>query len=284
MAYLGNYVEDYATLNMKFTSRTTAGVPFALASGAISVYKANGTTQSTAGITLSADFDSVTGLNNVLIDLSSDAFYAVANDYQIVITTGTVNSVSVVGEVVGEFSIENRFVEADVTAWLGTTVATPTVGGVPEVDVTHQGGGAVPAPAVTGVPDVNMTHHVDVAASVTNSELDVNVGQIIGTAPSLSGGDIDVNVAAEDDIDFGNTKKASINTAVDTAWTTQMADSVPAVGTIPTREQSQYMALQILSWFSISGTTISVKKPDGTELITYTLDDGTNPTSRTRAT
>ncbi len=120
MSYQGDYAEDYATLNFKFTSRTTAGVPFALASGAISVYKANGATQSTAGITLSADFDSVTGLNNVLIDLSADAFYAIGNDYQIVITTGTVNSVSVVGEVVATFSIENRFDEVNVTDWTAT--------------------------------------------------------------------------------------------------------------------------------------------------------------------
>jgi len=121
MAYLGDYAEDYATLNLKFTTRQTTGAPFTLGgTPVISVYKANDLTQSTAGITLTADFDSVTGLNNVLIDLSADAFYAVGNDYQIVITTGTVNSVSVVGEVVGEFSIENRYDQqtADHTAAL----------------------------------------------------------------------------------------------------------------------------------------------------------------------
>jgi hypothetical protein len=73
------------------------------------VYKANDVAQSTAGITLTTDFDGVTGLNNVLIDLSADAFYAIGNDYQAIITTGTVNSVSVVGEVVAEFSIQNRY-------------------------------------------------------------------------------------------------------------------------------------------------------------------------------
>lgn len=176
------------------------------------------------------------------------------------------------------------FMPTDVHTWLGTVAATPTVAGVPEVDVTHQGGGAVPAPAVTGVPDVNLTHHVDVAASVTNSELDVNVGQIIGTAPSLTGGEIDVNVASEDNIDFGATKKASINTEVDSAFTTQVADSVPADGTRPTREQALYMAIQALTEFAISSTTITVKKVDGsTTLMTYTLDSATSPTSRTRA-
>ena len=122
MKYLGDYTEDYATLNFKFSTHKADGTPIALSgSPAISVYKANGTTQSTAGITLSVDFDSVTGLNNVLIDLSADAFYAVANDYQVVITAGTVDGISVVGTVIAEFSIENRFAETDVTKIGGST-------------------------------------------------------------------------------------------------------------------------------------------------------------------
>lgn len=110
MQYLGDYAEDYATLNFKFSTHKADGTPIALAgTPAVSVYKGNGTTQSTAGITLSVDFDGVTGLNNVLIDLSADAFYAPGNDYSVVITTGTVNSVSVVGTVLAHFSIENRY-------------------------------------------------------------------------------------------------------------------------------------------------------------------------------
>ena len=124
MQYLGDYAEDYATLNFKFSTHKADGTPATLSgTPAISVYKANGTTQSTAGITLSVDFDSVTGLNNVLIDLSADAFYAVASDYQVVITTGTVDSVSVVGTVLAHFSIENRFNEVNVTAISGDSAA-----------------------------------------------------------------------------------------------------------------------------------------------------------------
>lgn len=110
MSYLGDYDEDYIDVNFKFTSRTTAGVPSTLGgTPVVSVYKSDGTTQSVAGVTLTTDFDGVTGLNNVKIDLSADAFYAVVEDYHVVITTGTVNGVSVVGETVAEFSIENRF-------------------------------------------------------------------------------------------------------------------------------------------------------------------------------
>lgn len=85
--------------------------------------------------------------------------------------------------------------------------------------------------------------------------------------------------------DDGHVSQTTINTQVDLSWTTQMADSVPSDGTISTREQATYQLLQLLSDFSISGTTMTVFKVDGsTTLITLTLDDGTNPTSITRAT
>lgn len=114
--WLGNFAED-ATLDFKFSTVDATGAPTTLAgTPALSVYKANGATQSTAGITLSVDFDSVTGLNHVRIDLSADAFYATGNDYDVVITTGTVDGASVVGYVVASFSIENRYNEVNVTA------------------------------------------------------------------------------------------------------------------------------------------------------------------------
>ena len=112
--WLGDYAEDYATLNYCFTTRATTGVPATLAgTPVIAVYKGSATdtekTSAEAYITLSVDFDSITGLNNLLIDLSGDAFFATGEDYSIVIATGTVNSVSVVGETIATFSIENRY-------------------------------------------------------------------------------------------------------------------------------------------------------------------------------
>lgn len=107
--YLGDYSEDFADLCFTFSSRDADGAPTTLSgSPELSIYKSNGTTESQAGVTLSVDFDSRTGLNHVKIDLSADAFYATGADYSVVITTGTVDSVSVVGETVATFSIENR--------------------------------------------------------------------------------------------------------------------------------------------------------------------------------
>lgn len=97
------------TLDFHFTTRQISGAPATLASSPVlSCYVGNSTTEITAGITLDVDFDSRTGLNHVRIVASSGNGYATAKNYSVVITTGTVNSVSVVGEVIGYFSIENR--------------------------------------------------------------------------------------------------------------------------------------------------------------------------------
>lgn len=134
MSYQGDLAED-ALLYFDFTSRATTGVPTVLSgTPALSVYKDDDTTESTAGITLAVSHDSRVGRNNVKIDTSADAFYAVGGDYSVVLTAGTVGGVSVIGEKVGSFSIENRFTEVDVNKWLGTTVSTPAVAGRPAVD------------------------------------------------------------------------------------------------------------------------------------------------------
>lgn len=51
-------------------------------------------------------------------------------------------------------TIANNAVAANVTHWLGTAAATPTVAGVPEVDITKVLG--TPASAVSGAIDVNV--------------------------------------------------------------------------------------------------------------------------------
>ncbi len=72
---------------------------------------------------------------------------------------------------------------------------------------------------------------------------------------------------------------------VNEVLTTQMAESYAADGTAPTLAQALFGVLQQAGEFAISGTTITVKKLDGsTTAMTFTLDDDTNPTSRTRAT
>jgi len=108
MTYQGDLIEDQG-LYFAFTSRSAAGVPTVLAgTPALAVRLDDSTTNVTAGITLTVDHDGVVGRNMVKIDTSADAAYAAGGDFSVSLTAGTVGGVSVVGEVVGTFSIENR--------------------------------------------------------------------------------------------------------------------------------------------------------------------------------
>jgi hypothetical protein len=66
---------------------------------------------------------------------------------------------------------------------------------------------------------------------------------------------------------------------------TALTESYAADGAAGTLAQMLYMIYSCVQEFSISGTTISLKKLDGsTEWGTVTLNSATAPTSRARAT
>lgn len=106
MRFIGDFAED-SSVSFKFNTRDTAGAPITLAgTPTLCVYKHGSATQRTgAEIVLTVEYDSVTGLHDVTIDTSADVFYAAGYDYDVVLTAGTVDSISVVGVCLGTFSI-----------------------------------------------------------------------------------------------------------------------------------------------------------------------------------
>lgn len=116
MSYLGDFrLGD--TLDFGFTTVDSTGAPATFSgSPAVAAYPGNSTTEITAGITLSVDFDTRTGLNNVRIVASGGNGYATATNYKIVVTSGTAGGTSIVGYVVGHFSIEARSAVMPTTA------------------------------------------------------------------------------------------------------------------------------------------------------------------------
>lgn len=112
-----------------FAPATLAGTP------ALSVYKigdgTNSTTESTTGVTHAEDVDSRTGLNRVCVDTSADGtFYSAGAQFSIIITTGTVNSVSVVGTEVKNFSLNKVAALRPTTAARTLDVSTGGEAGV----------------------------------------------------------------------------------------------------------------------------------------------------------
>lgn len=181
------------TIYVDFTTRATTGIPTVLAgTPVLSVLEENNATPITAGVSVAVDRASVVGLNMATIVAAAANGYESGKSYSVYISTGTVDSISVIGEIVGTFTIQ-------------------------------------------------------ASAAVTN-------------------------IAALNDI------------SVTDILTTQMTESYAADGAAPTLAQSLLLIQQQLGDFAISGTTITVKKVDGsTTAATFTLDSSTAPTSSTRA-
>lgn len=100
-------IELGTTIDFKFTTVNTSGAPTTLAgSPVVSAYVDNSTTEITAGITLTVDFDSRTGLHHVRAVISAANGYTRKSRIQFVITAGTVGGSSVVGYEVANGSVE----------------------------------------------------------------------------------------------------------------------------------------------------------------------------------
>lgn len=107
MINLGDF-RSQQTVYLMTNAHKADGTPIDGAGGlAVSVYKDDGTTEYASDITLVGPFDSRTGLISLKI-ITTNAFYVAGHDYFIVVTTGTVDSISVVSYVLAAFSIENR--------------------------------------------------------------------------------------------------------------------------------------------------------------------------------
>ena len=106
MGSLGDFAAG-STIDFKFTTADASGSPITLAgSPVVSIYKDNSVTQSTAGVTLTVDFDAVPGLHHVRITTASDgSFYADDSSFCAVLTAGTVGGTNVAGNVLESFTL-----------------------------------------------------------------------------------------------------------------------------------------------------------------------------------
>lgn len=255
MGYRGDYRAG-DTIDLKFQTLNVSAVPTTLSgTPAISVYKSNSTTESATGVTLSVDFDSRTGLNHVRITTVSDGtFYAEGNDFDVVITAGTVNSVSVVGQVVASFSLANRSALRPATKALNLNVGSDGVGQANTVQLL---GTAVPTPATAGLVDVNLINIAGAAIDTTAAQLGVKTissanidftaaqktSLNAATPASVTGAVGSVTAAVSLTGDFSATMKTSLNSSTPTVsavtlsgdFTSTMKTSLgTAVGTAQT--------------------------------------------------
>ncbi len=165
-----------------------------------------------------------------------------------------------------------------ITTALTTTFTGNLTGSV--ASVTGAVGSVTGAVAsVTGNVGGNVTGSVGSVVGAVGSVTGA-VGSVTGAVGSVTG-NVGGNVVGSVASVTGLTT-ATIATAV---LTTQMTEGYAADGVAPTLAQALFMIQQSSGEFSISSTTLTVKKLDGsTTAGTFTLNDATSPTAITRAT
>jgi hypothetical protein len=195
------------TVYLMFTTRRfSTGAPHTLAgTPAVAVYKNENLTQITSGVTLGVDHDGVTGLNLVTIVASSGNGFETGKDYHVVITAGTVDSVSVVGEVIGRFSIEKQSALRPTTA--GRTLDV-SAGGEAGIDWANVGSPttavSLSGTTIKTATDVE-TDTADIQsrlpAALVSGRIDSHVGSLadaVLTAAKFASGAVDAAALASD--------------------------------------------------------------------------------------
>ncbi len=169
-----------------FNTHKGDGTPITLAgSPAASVYKDDGTTEDDSGITLTVDFDAKTGLHNVKIDTSADGtFYATGHDFSVVLTAGTVDSISVVGYEVFRFRLGE--IPADAVKISGDDVAANNLEAACDGGTYNVGGGAVVAASVTTKTGYELA--ADQAVNATKIGGITQTGRDLGASVLISPG------------------------------------------------------------------------------------------------
>ena len=292
--HLGDFDASTVVYGKFTTFRPSTGAAYTLAgSPALSVYKDNSTTQSTTGVTLTADFDSVTGLNHFAIDTSADGtFYSAGSFFDVVVTTGSVDGVSVVGAVVGSFTLKKAYAGSIVGSGTYGNAALKTL-----IDAVDTEVAAIKANTDNLPSDPAYASDVAAAFSTVNTTLSTIAGYIDTEVGAIK--------AKTDNLPASPANEATLTTIasyIDTevaaikAKTDNLPAAPAAVGDIPTAiaiadavllrnasnvedtagEHSLCGVILAMLEHAISGTTLTIKKTDGaTTFATKTLT--TNP-------
>lgn len=322
MRHLGDYAPATVLYFMFTTYRPSTGAAYTLAgTPVVRVYKNGSTTQHTTTYSVTADFDTITGLNYFTIDTSADGtFYAAGGQFTCVLEAGTVDSVSVVGTVVGTFTLNATSALRPTTAgrtldvsaggeagldWAnvgspttvvgltGTTVKTATDVETDTADIQSR----LPAALVSGRIDASVgamaanviTATAIEADAITDAKVaaDVTIASVTGAVGSVTGnvgGNVAGSVASVTAAVTVGTNNDKTGYALSATGSAALTEGYAALGAAATLPQLLYEVRALLAEKSISGTTLTTKKLDGaTQAATYTLDDATTPSAITRA-
>jgi len=187
---MNDYYGDFPVgsgIRIKFNTLNQALVPTTPSiAPTFAVYK-NSTTEITAGITTTIDYDGKAGFHMVVIDTSADAAYVVGEDYDVVFTAGTVDSKDLTRVKLKSFSLENRNVKANVTQVAGQTAnasaAVTFPGSIASPTNITQATGVVLSSAGIAAIFATLTNTLTTVGSVGKLIVD-NLNAAVGSIPT----------------------------------------------------------------------------------------------------
>jgi hypothetical protein len=237
--------------------------------------------------------DWVTASGFSTFDSSSDSVTVGTNNDKTGYTvTGTVSAdiVSVSGDSTAAANLESDY---DGTGYdkTNSTIGTTTTNS----DMRGTDSAILAASAPTNFGDLAITASTGrVTVGTNNDKTGYSISGTLQTLDALNNFDPAADTVANVTTVGTVTNGVTVSTISDGAigadavadiWsTTALAESYASDGSAGTGSQLLYQIQQALTEFAISSTTVTVKKLDGsTTASTYTLDDASSPTSRTRA-
>lgn len=288
---MSNYAPG-AILDFKFSTFLDA-VPTTLAgSPVVSVYKNNSVTQTTTGVTLSVDFDGITGCHNVRVDTSADGtFYAAGSSFQLIVTTGTIGAESLIGFVIDQFDLTREIVNAtqiggqtasaagavtfpgtiasttNITAGTITTVTNLTnAASAGDFTATMKTsiGTAVAASAVasvTGNVGGNVTGSVGSVTGLTASNLDATISSRMATYVQPTGflaANFSTGIPVSGTVTLAESQNSVTFNSLTVTNATTLSGAVSIGGTLTTGDIAVGGFLQISGAFTVIGTTTIV--------------------------
>lgn len=289
MAYHGDFALE-TTFDFKFTTVDNTGLPVTLASGEVEIYEDNSTSAITGAETLTLDFNSLTGLHNVRVAATAVNGFGVGQEYTVVVSVGTIDSISAVGYVVGSFSIENRAALMPTTNGTRLDVTATGAAGIDWANVESQG-----TTVDLSATDINL-----VDTTTTNTDMvGTNSALLAASAPTNFGdlsitastGLVDITQTAADKAwststrvltagtNLNDISTAEVNSEVSDVLKTDTISElgVAAPAATPTFENALmlvYMALR--NKLDTTSTLLEVHNDAGTIIAQATLsDDGT---------
>lgn len=270
-----------AIVYRSFTSISTAGVPSSLGgTPVVKVMKDDGTTQSTAGVTLVTDLGGTVGLNNVKVDTSADAtFYASGHDFTVVITAGTLNTTTVVGYAVASFSIEKRSALRPTTA--GRTLDVSSGGGAGldwaniKSPTTTQGLSGTTVLEVTNV-ETAITALSTKVGTPAGASVSVDIAAVKTDTTTLTGRLTSGRATNLDNLDATVSSRAPSATALSTVqWTNARAVLIDNLDAAVSTRAAAATALSTVQWTNARAVlqdnldaTVSSRAPSSTALST----------------